>query len=398
MGRRAATFVGIVLGFLVSSPAFAETVTTENLLPEMGDFTTSGGTSFGTGSGCSAGEFCTSGTRGGGGYYQTDFDVPLTQDEINEGFTLSYGITVDSHPSNSVLGTCADIMQSGDCRDIFSLTVVLRDNGQVVEKFEDTEELDFTGIRDYVYNHEVASNNYGLLTGDFEFYGIDAGFPSGFFGPQPSDPFLFITHTIVEDEILLSIIDDDLIDFGGADIDIPVEVETVEIDFEIPEIELDNMAEFEVEFETAAVELEIEIEAELEFEEATPDATVEEEAESVVVEEVEVVVEAQGTESAEPSPEEEASEEKSEGSSPAEKKQAASKMRYNPAIQQQALIVMSQMADKMPEQPALLDTPGFFPDTELPDAEIPVDYRALYGWTGVANGAHDALVQLQWAR
>ena len=46
--------------------AFAETNTTDNLLPEISSFSTSGGTVTGPARGCPSGAFCTSGTQGVG--------------------------------------------------------------------------------------------------------------------------------------------------------------------------------------------------------------------------------------------------------------------------------------------------------------------------------------------
>ena len=142
----------VFLFCIFSSSAFAGTNTTDNLLPEISNFSTSGGTVTGPARGCPSGAFCTSGTQGGGGTYQTSFDVPLTKAEVADS---------------------------------------------VVEKFEHGVELDFAGARNFTFQSEVAANNYGILTGQYEFFAIDAGFPSGFFGPQISNPHLSITHTLV---------------------------------------------------------------------------------------------------------------------------------------------------------------------------------------------------------
>ena len=163
----------------------AEDLTTSNLTPNISGMTASGGTSFGTGHGCSQGKFCTSGTNEGGGTYTSTFDVPLTEAELNQGFTLNSGITINSHSSNSRLPTCANgLLQSGDCRDVFKLTITLKDNGTTVETFVHQEELTWTGLKDFSYSDTVGTNDYGLLTGVFELYGIDAGYPVGFYGPQ----------------------------------------------------------------------------------------------------------------------------------------------------------------------------------------------------------------------
>ena len=198
----------LLLTGLFCAPVSAEELTTGNLVPGISEFTTSGGTSFGTGSGCSSGAYCTSGTKAGGGTYTSSFDVPLTQAELNQGFTLNSGLTVSSHQSNSFLSSCSDgVSQSGDCRDIFRLTVTLQDAGTTVESFVHQEEMDFTGLQDFTFTDVVATNNYGVLTGIYELFGIDAGFPVGFYGPQFSNPSLTIDYqtAFVQEEVLAAI-------------------------------------------------------------------------------------------------------------------------------------------------------------------------------------------------
>jgi len=200
----------LFLTCLLCIPASAEELTTGNLVPGMEDFTASGGTSFGTGSGCSSGAYCTSGTTGGGGAYTSSFDVPLTQAEINQGFTLNSAITISSHPSNAYLSTCSNgVLQSGDCQDIFTLTVTLQDAGSTVETFTHHEEMDFAGLQDFTFTDIVAANTYGALTGIYELFGIDAGYPHGYYGPQFSNPSLTIDYqtAFVQEEVTTDITD-----------------------------------------------------------------------------------------------------------------------------------------------------------------------------------------------
>jgi len=181
----------------------AEDLTTSNLAPSMSDMTASDGTSIGSGHGCSQGQYCTSGTTEGGGTYSSTFDIPLTEAELQQGFTLNSGITINSHSSNSRLPTCANgVLQSGDCRDIFKLTIKLKDGNNVVESFVHQEELTWSGLKDFNYTDTVGTNDYGLLTGVLELYGIDAGYPVGYYGPQFSDPSITIdyqTALVIED-------------------------------------------------------------------------------------------------------------------------------------------------------------------------------------------------------
>ncbi len=185
----------------------AEDLTTSNLAPNISGFTESGGTSVGQGWGCSSGQYCTSGTNEGGGTYTSTFDVPLTEAELNQGFTLNSGITVNSHSSNSRLPSCANgVLQSGDCRDIFKLTITLKDSGTTVETFVHQEELTWSGLKDFNYTDTVGTNDYGILTGILQLYGIDAGYPVGYYGPQFSNPSLTIdyqTALITEDTTTL---------------------------------------------------------------------------------------------------------------------------------------------------------------------------------------------------
>lgn len=183
----------------------AEDLTTSNLAPSMSDMTASDGTSIGSGHGCSQGQYCTSGTTEGGGTYSSTFDIPLTEAELQQGFTLNSGITINSHSSNSRLPTCANgVLQSGDCRDIFKLTIKLKDGTNVVESFVHQEELTWSGLKDFNYTNTVGTNDYGLLTGVLELYGIDAGYPVGYYGPQFSDPSITIdyqTALVIEDVV-----------------------------------------------------------------------------------------------------------------------------------------------------------------------------------------------------
>ena len=200
--------VAVYVGSLtISSILKSEDLTTSNLTPNMSGMTASGGTSVGTGHGCSQGQYCTSGTNEGGGTYTSNFDVPLTEAELNQGFTLNSGITINSHSSNSRLPTCANgLLQSGDCRDVFKLTITLKDGGTTVETFVHSEELTWSGLKDFTYSDVVGTNDYGVLTGVYELYGIDAGYPVGYYGPQFSNPGLTIdyqTALVTEDTTTL---------------------------------------------------------------------------------------------------------------------------------------------------------------------------------------------------
>ena len=187
LGAAVLMFVGIVK---------AENLTTSNLSPAMSDMTASEGTSIGTGTGCQTGKYCTSGTVEGGGTYTSNFNIiPLTQAEINLGFTLNTGVTINSHSSNASLQSCTGgVLQQGDCKDMFSLTVNFKDGTTIVETFKHEKELDWSGLQDFSFTDTVGANSYGVLTASFELFGIDAGYPVGYFGPQFSNPTMTLDY------------------------------------------------------------------------------------------------------------------------------------------------------------------------------------------------------------
>ena len=233
----------ITLLFWYSS-SYGESVTTSNLVPGMSDFTTSGGTSFGPSQGCDAGAFCTAGTNQEGGTYSSTFAVPLTEAEVQQGFTLDSGITVSSHESNTQLETCGNVLQSGDCRDIFSLTISLFDAGVTVEQFVHQEEMDFEGLQAFTFTDTVAANDYGTLTGLFELFGIDAGFPSGFYGPAFSVPTLTIDYqTVVIQQQVQAEVEATVTAQVEAEIIQVAAVETVPAVVEVAETTLTTFAE-----------------------------------------------------------------------------------------------------------------------------------------------------------
>lgn len=305
-----------------------ETVVTDNYLPTMDEFTTRGGTSDScrTGSGATN---CTGGTNSGGGFYTSTFDLEeqMTIDEINAGFDLDYGIDVMSHSSNSVLASCVNgnLLQSSDCRDVFTLTVSLFDTGDVLaHKFEHSVELNYTGTRSFSFNQTIPENTFTSLTGEFELFGIDAGFRSGFFGPAFANPTLTTTFelvTLLETEVLDILNTTDILDVNTPE---DVEVATIEVEIETPDgqqmasLELEVNTEMSMEIEPlelpsvdtqSAPEVEVEIaevntEIEMEMENvAEPEPTTSESVESTEPEQTEQTGGAESSNESESEPE-----------------------------------------------------------------------------------------------
>lgn len=247
------------------------------------------------------GEVCTgsANTRGvadGGGTITSDVyslitDGGLTIEEIQQGFDINYGVTVESHQSNITVPTCADT--NGDCKDIFRITVTLRDQDNTIfQTLEREVELDYSGTQDYLYTDVIQPNNYTDITTQMSLWGTDAGYTSGYYGAIFSDPVLTATYTVVEqvediiNDIVNDVIDDiinDSTDFEIIEIDFgdnldPIEINIEEISIELPEIEMAELElpDFEVEVEP---EVEIEI-AEAMEEVAEMDIEVEPEVEN----------------------------------------------------------------------------------------------------------------------
>jgi hypothetical protein len=261
------------------------------------------------------GEVCTgsANTRGvadGGGTITSDVyslitDGGLTIEEIQQGFDINYGVTVESHQSNITVPTCS--ATNGDCKDIFKITVTLRNQDNTVfQTLEKEVELDFSGTQDYLYTDIIQPNNYTDITTQMSLWGTDAGYTTGYYGAIFSDPVLTATYTVVEqvediiNDIVNDVIDDiinDSTDFEIIEIDFgdnldPIEINIEEISIELPEIEMAELElpDFEVEVEP---EVEIEI-AEAMEEVAEMDIEVEPEVENEPeVEETEEVEETQ---------------------------------------------------------------------------------------------------------
>ena len=329
------------------------------------------------------------------GTYDKDFDLEsqMTISEINSGFDLDYGVTVNSHSSNARLNTCTSITQNADCRDIFKLTVTLFDSNEQVHLFEHEVELDFEHNRNYTYNQVIQPNNYQSLTGNFELYGVDAGYSTGWYGPQFSEPYLTTSWEVVElinEEILNLLEHSDILD-------IDTNYDTVDVVVETPEGEI--MQEFSVDIET---EIEIEV-AEIE----TP--TIEEPVvEEIEIEVQEVAVEMEEIEVEEPQAGESEQEPSKKQKVVAQAKQKVAnkivknmgdKGKYDSGNQLKTLVVMQVLGNTtsfFENQKQLQDTPNFFSDATIPDSGLSDNNYTQYILFGVSNTTHDTLIDSQY--
>ena len=412
----------------------AEDLTTSNLTPNMSGMTASSGTSFGTGHGCSQGKYCTSGTNEGGGTYTSTFDVPLTEAELRQGFTLNSGITINSHSSNSRLPTCANgLLQSGDCRDMFKLTITLKDGATTVETFVHQEELDWTGIKNFTYSDTVASNDYGVLSGVLSLYGIDAGYPVGYYGPQFSNPSLTIdyqTALVIEDTttVINDVIQTDtettIMDAATGGTDTPITIASVASTIATPvtytsiSIDPPATAPVTVTAPTTAPVAETSIEAPTVEPTAPAAPTI-----APIAEPSETQTEQ--TNEAEAKIEAKIKQPKAKASSktkvqattnspavnvsvpvtPAVAAQTvvnniAPSQKYGGTAQTVTLVAMGMIADNRQifKGATIPDAPNFFSSSSVPDGPSMVDIANNYSFIGQSNTAHDALVESQWSK
>ena len=362
------------------------------------------------------------------GTYDKDFDLEsqMTISDINAGFDLDYGVTVNSHSSNARLNTCGSITQNRDCRDIFKLTITLFDSDEQVHLFEHEVELDFSGNRSYAYNQVIQPNDYQSLTGNYELYGVDAGYPSGWFGPKFSEPYLTTSWEVVEiiNEEILNLLEHsdilDTVEFDTVDVvvespqgeimdtmtieveqnmDIAMEIET---NIDIPEIEVEELPEISLEIEEMSnVE-----ESNLEGETQQADSRQEESVSDEGANEVDTVTEAQQTDGQDGG-DRGASGSKRERVVQSAKQKVANKIvknmgdkgRYDETNQLKTLVVMQVLGNTksfFDAQKTLQDTENFFDLTTVPDGVISDSNYAQYILFGGSDAAHSALVDSQY--
>ena len=235
----------LLISFIARAEEVIEEVTTQvltptisdNLLPGLVEFTTSGDATMTGNTGyCSPGEAC---TGAAGGTYSTTVDLTetMTTEEINRGFDIAYGVSTTSHSSNAVLPTCDQTGVGVDCQDNFNLTLTLTENEEVLEKYEHEFVLDYSGLREYEFEQTVVSNSWVELSMLLELYGQDAGYPTGLYGPQFTDPWLTTGYNAISyiTEQIVTIVQDDMDDVIEEILEEVITEPEPEIAFEEPE-------------------------------------------------------------------------------------------------------------------------------------------------------------------
>ena len=407
--------------FLVFHSNSEEVLQSEDYIGDMDSFDRDSGTRINNG------QYQT-GHKNKPGTYDKDFDLEsqMTISDINAGFDLDYGVTVNSHSSNARLNSCSSITQNSDCRDIFKLTITLFDTNEQVHLFEHEVELDFSGNRNYAYNQVIQPNDYQSLTGNFELYGVDAGYPSGWYGPKFSDPYLTTSWQVVDiinQEILDLLEHSDILDtveFDTVDVvvespqgeimdtmtieveqnmDIAMEIET---SMDIPEIEVEELPEISMEIEEMSNVEESNLEGETQQTGGGQEESTDNEGPNEVVADNEVQQDNEGGRTNENS-----SENRRERVVQSAKQKVASKIvknmgdkgRYDETNQLKTLVVMQVLGNTktfFDTQKALQDTENFFETTTVPDNTISDSNYAQYIMFGGSDAAHSALVDSQY--
>ena len=143
------------------------------------------------------------GTTGGGQIVSEYVEMAqdLTEAELQAGFTLNYGVSVESHQSNTTVPWCSKT--NGDCNDRFRITVRLynadpnSNANSLVHTFNQYETLNYSNTRNYTYTEDIAANNYTELWGQMELWGQDSGYHSGMYGPIFSNPYMTLTYDAI---------------------------------------------------------------------------------------------------------------------------------------------------------------------------------------------------------
>ena len=413
--------VFLLSSFLVFHSNSEEVLQSEDYIGDMDSFDRDSGTRINNG------QYQT-GHKNKPGTYDKDFDLEsqMTISDINAGFDLDYGVTVNSHSSNARLNSCSSITQNSDCRDIFKLTITLFDTNEQVHLFEHEVELDFSGNRNYAYNQVIQPNDYQSLTGNFELYGVDAGYPSGWYGPKFSDPYLTTSWQVVDiiNEEILNLLEHsdilDTVEFDTVDVVVEspqgeimdtmtIEVEqnmemAMEIDTEIdiPVIEVEELPEISMEIEEMSDVEESSMERETEQTGGGQEESTDNEGPNEVVADNEVQQDNEGGRTNENS-----SENRREQVVQSAKQKVASKIvknmgdkgRYDETNQLKTLVVMQVLGNTktfFDTQKTLQDTENFFDLTTIPDNTISDSNYAQYIMFGGSDAAHSALVDSQY--
>jgi len=256
-----------LLLLLASFSSKTEEITTENLLGESTDININDVTTSGNDYGMTGAEFTTGNQTLGGG--SRTFDIDLSEYENID--LIEYGSNVYSHTSNQSLPICSNT--TGDCRDEFKITVNLYNDNVLVKTYtHNYYDIDWSGTKSYNYSQTTIDLVFN--SAELELYGMDAGYPNGYFGPGFSNPYFKATYEVIDiiiNEVLTSVemnfIESTVNIYEDFTVDIQFEdiqgdVVSVEFDMITPEtfdVQIEEPVIEEIMIEPAVEEIEIEI-------------------------------------------------------------------------------------------------------------------------------------------
>ena len=224
----------------------------------------------------------------GGGQVTSEYvelGTNLTESEIQAGFTLNYGVRVQSHGSNANVPLCS--ATSGDCKDVFRITTRLYQadpNGGnlsniLIGTYNRYETLTFSNFRNYSYTEDIGANNYTEIWGQMELWGVDAGYHKNVYGPIFSQPFMTLTYdvltTVTETITQLVLSTQETVYNTSEESVTSIFIGDPTTDTTIPEIDFEVVDSFEIEIVNEDTGSGIEMEFSVEVDETTNVATVE---------------------------------------------------------------------------------------------------------------------------
>jgi len=224
----------------------------------------------------------------GGGQVTSEYvelGTNLTEAEIQAGFTLNYGVRVQSHGSNSTVPLCS--ATSGDCKDVFRITTRLYQadpNGGnlsniLIGTYNRYETLTFSNFRNYSYTEDIGANNYTEIWGQMELWGVDAGYHKNVYGPIFSQPFMTLTYdvltTVTETITQLVLSTQETVYNTSEESVTSIFIGDPTTETTVPEIDFEVVDSFEIEIINEDTGSGIEMEFSVEVDETTNVATVE---------------------------------------------------------------------------------------------------------------------------
>lgn len=125
----------------------------------------------------------------------------LTEAEIQAGFDVNYGVTVESHESNLTVPSCGGT--TGDCKDLIKVSIFIYSGapggqgGNKVASLTHRETLTYSGTQTYAYNYTIPQNEYESVWAKMNLWGVDAGYHQEMYGPIFSDPYIKLTYDAI---------------------------------------------------------------------------------------------------------------------------------------------------------------------------------------------------------